>query len=79
MVKNRKYRYFGKYECILNEQEIYSMQVTPEIQTVSFEMDLKEGNNYLKIVSSRGEIPSNVDSSTDMRELSFYISAITIE
>lgn len=67
-------------KVILNELEIYNTQVTPDIQTISFEMDLKEGNNYLRIVSSGGEIPNNVDSSsTDMRELSFYISSITIE
>lgn len=67
-------------KVFLNEQEIYTMEITPSIQTVNFEMDLKEGDNYLKIVSSGVEVPSNVDNnSTDMRELSFYISSITIK
>ncbi|MEK3764651.1 hypothetical protein [Solibacillus sp. FSL K6-4121] len=74
------YKVSNRATIYFNGDLIYEGNITTDLQNIKLDIDLKQGGNILKIVSSGSQIPSVVDSaSSDLRELSFYISSIIID
>lgn len=64
----------------LNDIEIYSGEISTNIQKLNLKAYLLKGENTMKIISSDTDNPSKIDlNSDDDRELSFNISSISIE
>lgn len=73
--------YRNNYATIyLNGKKIFNGEISTDTKKLILNVNLHEGKNMLKIISSGFEVPENIDAnSIDPRELSFNISAISFD
>ncbi|MGG1314827.1 hypothetical protein [Cohnella laeviribosi] len=67
--------------CVIywNDKEVFSSDIPTSTIKINVNVEAKQGENYLKIVSSNTETPKDVLHNKDTRNLSFVFNSLSIQ